>query len=511
MVNIVTNLLNDHFNELTSKGASIVPKEIITLLTFFGGTGDLAKRKLYPSTYNLFKKGFLQEHFAIIGTARQDMTNDEFREVVRTSIADFTEDKANAEAFIEHFYYIQQDITDQSGYADMLALNNKLDAQYDLKGNRIFYMSVAPRFFGTVAQYLNSEGLITKNGEFNRLMIEKPFGSSYETAEKLQNELSEAFDENQIYRIDHYLGKEMVQNIAAVRFGNPLFDAAWNKDYIENIQVTLSEVLGVEERAGYYDTAGALRDMIQNHTMQVIGWLAMEKPASFTDKEIRAAKNAAFDSLKIYNSAEEVAQNFVRGQYGESADGSQKKYLDEMDVPADSQNNTFVAGKLQFDMPRWEGVPFYIRSGKRLAAKSTRVDVVFKKGLNIFGDDISLANPVLSILIDPKGGIEFKINAKDIKSAFDTRTIDLAWQVSDEDKAVTPEPYERMIHDAMNGDGSNFADWNGVGTAWRFVDAIQAAWDAKKEQFPNYVSGSMGPAASDELLAKDDNEWIFKG
>jgi glucose-6-phosphate 1-dehydrogenase len=393
----------------------------------------------------------------------------------------------------------------------MLALNNKLDAQYDLKGNRIFYMSVAPRFFGTVAQYLNSEGLITKNGEFNRLMIEKPFGSSYETAEKLQNELSEAFDENQIYRIDHYLGKEMVQNIAAVRFGNPLFDAAWNKDYIENIQVTLSEVLGVEERAGYYDTAGALRDMIQNHTMQVIGWLAMEKPASFTDKEIRAAKNAAFDSLKIYNSAEEVAQNFVRGQYGESADGSQKKYLDEMDVPADSQNNTFVAGKLQFDMPRWEGVPFYIRSGKRLAAKSTRVDVVFKKGLNIFGDDISLANPVLSILIDPKGGIEFKINAKDIKSAFDTRTIDLAWQVSDEDKAVTPEPYERMIHDAMNGDGSNFADWNGVGTAWRFVDAIQAAWDAKKEQFPNYVSGSMGPAASDELLAKDDNEWVFKG
>ena len=173
-------------------------------------------------------------------------------------------------------------------------------------------------------------------------MIEKPFGSSYDTAEELQNELSEAFDESQIYRIDHYLGKEMVQNIAAVRFGNPLFDAAWNKDYIENIQVTLSEVLGVEERAGYYDTAGALRDMIQNHTMQVIGWLAMEKPASFNDKEIRAAKNAAFNSLKIYNTPEEVAANFVRGQYGESADGSQKKYLDEMDVPADSQNNTYV-------------------------------------------------------------------------------------------------------------------------------------------------------------------------
>lgn len=207
-----------------------MPKEITTLLTFFGGTGDLAKRKLYPSTYNLFKKGFLQEHFAIIGTARQDLTTDEFRELVRTSIADFTEDQADAEEFVSHFYYIRLDITDKTGYADMLALNNELDAKYDLKGNRIFYMSVAPRFFGTVAKYLKSENLLTENGEFNRLMIEKPFGSSYDTAEELQNELSEAFDESQIYRIDHYLGKEMVQNIAAVRFGNPLFDAAWNKD-----------------------------------------------------------------------------------------------------------------------------------------------------------------------------------------------------------------------------------------------------------------------------------------
>ncbi|WP_099088687.1 glucose-6-phosphate dehydrogenase [Weissella cibaria] len=487
-----------------------MPAEITTLLTFFGGTGDLAKRKLYPSTYNLFKKGFLQEHFAVIGTARQELTTEEFHEMVRESIADFVEDQANAEEFISHFYYIQQDITDSAAYADMLTLNNELDAKYGLKGNRIFYMSVAPRFFGTVAKYLKSEGLITENGEYNRLMIEKPFGTSFGTAEDLQNELSEAFDDAQIFRIDHYLGKEMVQNIAAVRFGNPLFDAAWNKDYIENVQVTLSEVLGVEERAGYYDTAGALRDMIQNHTMQIIGWLAMEKPASFKDTDIRAAKNAAFNSLKIY-SREEVAENFVRGQYGESADGTQKKYLDEMDVPADSQNNTFVAGKLQFEMPRWEGVPFYIRSGKRLAAKSTRVDVVFKKGLNIFGGDVELANPVLTILIDPKGGIEFKINAKDVTSEFLTRVVNLNWTVSDEDKKLTPEPYERMIHDAMDGNGSNFADWNGVAIAWKFVDAIQEAWDATREQFPNYVSGSMGPVASDELLAKDGNEWVFKG
>jgi len=488
-----------------------VPEEITTLLTFFGGTGDLAKRKLYTSVYNLYKKGFLQEHFAVVGAARQELTNDEFRQLVRESIASFVEDEANAEAFVSHFYYVHQDITDKASYKPMLELNNELDAKYALKGNRIFYMSVAPRFFGTIAKYLKSEGLLTENGEFNRLMIEKPFGTSLATAEELQAELTAAFDEDQIFRIDHYLGKEMVQNIAPLRFGNTVLDAAWNKDFIDNIQVTLSEVLGVEERAGYYDTSGALRDMIQNHTMQVIGWLAMEKPESFTDKDIRAAKNAAFNSLKIY-SPEEVAENFVRGQYGESADGSQRRYLDEPDVPADSQNNTFVAGKLQFDTDRWEGVPFFIRSGKRLAAKQTRVDVVFKKDANIFGmTGNELVNPVLSILIDPVGKVEFTLNAKKVSENFSLRPIKLEWQVSAEDKAITPEPYERMIHDAMDGNGSNFADWNGVAVAWKFVDAIQNAWDNTRADFPNYVSGSMGPVASDELLAKDNASWVFKG
>ncbi|AIG64981.1 glucose-6-phosphate dehydrogenase [Weissella tructae] len=488
-----------------------MPEEITTLLTFFGGTGDLAKRKLYPSVYNLYKKGFLQEHFAVVGAARQDLTTEEFHQMVRESIADFVEDEANAEAFISHFYYVHQDITDPAAYKPMLDLNNELDAKYNLKGNRIFYMSVAPRFFGTIAKYLKSEGLLTENGEYNRLMIEKPFGVSYATAEELQAELSAAFDDDQIFRIDHYLGKEMVQNIAPLRFGNNLIDAAWNKDYIDNIQVTLSEVLGVEERAGYYDTSGALRDMIQNHTMQIIGWLAMEKPASFTDTDIRAAKNAAFNALKIY-SADEVAENFVRGQYGESADGSQRRYLDEPDVPAESQNNTFVAGKLQFDMDRWEGVPFFIRSGKRLAAKQTRVDVVFKKDANIFGmAGDALVNPVLSILIDPVGKVEFTMNAKKVAEDFALRPVTLEWQVPAEDKAITPEPYERMIHDAMDGNGSNFADWNGVAVAWKFVDAVQEAWDNSHAEFPNYVSGSMGPAASDEFLAKDNATWVFEG
>ena len=497
----------DEFN-YNIKG-NIMVSELKTLVTFFGATGDLAKRKLYPSVFNLFKKGYLQEHFAIVGTARQDLTEDEFKQLVRDSIAGAAEDKAQAEAFIEHFSYRAHDVTDAASYSVLKSAIEEASDKFGIEGNRIFYMSVAPRFFGTIAKYLKSEGLLATTG-YNRLMIEKPFGTSYETAEKLQSELENAFDDDQLFRIDHYLGKEMVQNIAALRFGNPIFDAAWNKDYIKNVQVTLSEVLGVEERAGYYDTAGALLDMIQNHTMQIVGWLAMEKPDSFTDKDIRAAKNAAFNALKIYNE-EEVNKYFVRGQYAGGDSAEFKPYLEEMDVPADSKNNTYIAGELQFDLPRWEGVPFYVRSGKRLAAKQTRIDIVFKAGTFQFGAAQEAQEAILSILVDPTGGIEFKINSKSVEDDFNTRLIGLDWQVSAEDKLNTPEPYERMIHDTMNGDGSNFADWNGVAIAWKFVDAISAVYAADKAPLETYKSGSMGPAAADKLLANNGDAWVFKG
>ena len=486
-----------------------MPKEITTLVTFFGATGDLAKRKLYPSVYNLYKKGFLKDHFGIIGTSRADLTTQEFQDFVGDSIKEFMNEDAPTD-FLRHFDYQKADITTTDDYAKLKDLIEKIDNEFELKGNRIFYMSVAPRFFGTVAKTLKSEGLLSENGEFNRLMIEKPFGTDYATAEQLNNELAAAFDENQIYRIDHYLGKEMVQNIAALRFGNPLFANAWNRDYIENIQVTLSETLGVEDRAGYYDTAGALRDMIQNHTMQIVGWLAMDEPASWTDKDIRDAKNAAFNSLKIYT-PDEVAENFVRGQYGPDAANTENGYLTEKDVPADSQNNTYVAGKLAFASDRWKDVPFYIRTGKRLAAKTTRIDIVFKQGFNLFSNEAPLEKNVLSIIVDPAGRIEYTVVAKDTTAEFKTRPITLNWNTSAEDKVQTPEPYERMIHDTMDGNGSNFADWNGVAVAWKFVDAIQSAWDATHQDFPNYVSGSMGPKAADELLARDGHRWIYEG
>lgn len=484
-------------------------EEIKTTVVFFGATGDLAKRKLYPSVFNLYKKGYLKEHFAVVGSSRSKLSTEEFRDFVRNSLSEFAHESGDmVESFIKHFDYTDFDVTKAEAYSALEDVLNEVEAKFNTENNRIFYMSVAPRFFGTIAQNLKAANLLSKTG-YNRLMIEKPFGTSYATAEELQAQLESGFEDQQLYRIDHYLGKEMVQNIAPLRFGNPMFANVWNKDYIKNVQVTLSEVLGVEERAGYYDGVGCLLDMIQNHTMQVVGWLAMEEPKSFSDTDIRNAKNAAFNALQVYNE-EEVAKYFVRGQYAAGKTADLKAYLQEDDVPADSKNNTFVAGELHFNTPRWEGVPFYVRSGKRLAAKQTRVDIVFKAGSFDFAG-VKGAEPVLTIIIDPKGEVKFTMNAKKVADTFDTRLITLDWQVSDEDKKLTPEPYERMIHDTMNGDGSNFADWNGVAQTWKFVDAITKAWNDDKAELHLYESGSMGPKASDELLARNGDSWIFKG
>lgn len=490
-----------------------VATEYSSLFTFFGGTGDLAKRKLYPSLFKLYVRGNLGEHFAVIGTARDTWTDEKFREIVTQSIqADQPDaDMHAAEIFVSHFYYIAHDVTDKAHYAVMKDLVEKLDKQYSINGNRIFYLSMAPRFFGEVALNLKSEGLLSDNGT-SRLVIEKPFGTDYTTAETLNDQLSGAFDEKQIYRIDHYLGKEMVQNIQALRFGNTFVESLWNNRYIDNVQVTLSEKLGVEDRAGYYDTAGALRDMVQNHIMQIVSQLAMEQPVSFTDADVRVEKIKALRSLRVYSPAE-AAKNFIRGQYG--ANDSEPAYRDEPNVPKDSHNDTFVAGKLLFDNYRWSGVPFYVRTGKRLADKFTRIDVVFKKPLiDIFAfpqnRDNSLAPNVLTIYVEPNSGFSLQLNAKTAGQGFETEPIHLDFQQDVAQKEETPEPYERLLHDTLKGDQTNFASWDEVSYAWKFVDVIQKLWDTESPDFPNYVSGSMGPAASDELLQRDHRAWVYR-
>ncbi|GKQ42105.1 glucose-6-phosphate 1-dehydrogenase [Companilactobacillus sp. RD055328] len=481
------------------------------LFIIFGGSGDLAHRKLYPALFNLYRNEYLDKHFAVIGTARRDWTDDFFRNTVKESLKKFCEDDKIVDEFVSHFYYQSHDVNDSKHYITLKKLAEQLNDKYELEDNRIYYMSIAPALFGTVAGHIKSESLITANG-FNRLVIEKPFGRDYETAQKLNDELSLTFDEDQIYRIDHYLGKEMVQNIPTLRFSNPILETVWNKDYISNVQITLAESLGVEERGGYYDGAGALRDMVQNHVMQIIAQLTMKKPTVFNSENVHAAKHDLFASLKVLTS-NEVDDNFVRGQYGTNQNQSEISYREGLNIAKDSQTETYVAGKIMFEKGDFTGVPFYVRTGKRLSDKSTRIDIVFKKNeTNIFldsNDDIK--ENVFSIIIEPDQGYRLLMNGNKIGMESGHNTFELDHGHTKQQLEKVPEAYERLIVSVLNGDQTNFTRFDELANAWKYIDVIRERWDNQEADFPNYRSGSMGPSKADELLAKDGNEWIWKG
>ena len=480
------------------------------LITFFGATGDLASRKLYPALFRLFQKGYICNHFAVIGTARREWTDEHFREVVVKSIQSLTEDVNQAEEFASHFYYQAHNVTDTHHYVVLKELSEKLDQQYGIEGNRIFYLAMAPSFFGTITQHLKDEALLTENG-YNRLIIEKPFGKDYASAQILNEQLRHSFDENQIYRIDHYLGKEMIQNITAVRFANRVFETMWNRNHIDNVQITLAEQVGVEERGGYYETSGALRDMVQNHILQILALVAMEPPQSF--EAVRQNKINVLEQLRHY-SPEEVAKNFVRGQYGPSLDGSLPGYRQDQNVSDDSNMETYVAGKVFIDNERWKDVPFYVRTGKSLDSKTTVIDVVFKEADSpLFENETKGKCPSnrISIHITPKEGFCFVINSKAVGNSYGLQTSHLE-KIFDKNFGLSsPEAYERLILDCMEGDMTNFTHWEEVAASWKFVDRIRQAWDNESSvQFPNYPAGSSGPQESFDLLAQDGRCWVQK-
>lgn len=481
-------------------------REEKALFIIFGGTGDLAQRKLYPALFNLYRRGHIQKSFAVIGTARRPWTDEHYREVVADSIrgsvdADFYTE-AMVENFADHFYYQSHNVNDTEHYMILKKLAQQLDDEYEIGGNRVFYLAMSPRFFGTIAEHLKTQRLVTDHG-YNRVVVEKPFGRDLATATELNQSIEKYFPADSIFRIDHYLGKAMIQNITAIRFGNSIFRNLWNNRYIDNIQITLSESLGVEERAGYYETAGALRDMVQNHILQIVSLLTMNAPVSFNDRDLRQEKISALKSLKVYT-PDEVAHNFVRGQYGPGE--GVHAYRDEDNIADDSAIETFVAGKLEVENMNFAGVPVYIRTGKRLATKATRIDVIFKKmPTNIF-PGVALTNNVLSIDVDPNEEITLYINDKDYDTGFKMKQLPLAYRNQNRD---CPEAYEKLLHDLLRGDATNFTHWEEVKYSWQFVDAIRSAWDMETPSFPNYESGSMGPQAADELLARDGKQWFF--
>jgi glucose-6-phosphate 1-dehydrogenase len=475
----------------------------------FGATGDLAKRKLFPSLYRLFERGRLTNKFAVIGVARRPLSNDEFQQSVKDSVVAALGRDKNIEEFISHFYYQSHDVTDSNSYISLKKFAEQIDHHYSLDGNRIFYLAMAPEFFGTIALHLKSDGLTDVRG-YKRLVIEKPFGHDLESAKELNKQIRTAFSEEEIYRIDHYLGKEMVRNIEVIRFANAIFEPLWNNRYISNIQITSSEILGVEERGRYYETSGALRDMVQNHMMQMVALLAMEPPIKLSTNEIRSEKVRVFRSLRAVE-GEEVKDYFVRGQYGEGTieDEQVQAYRNEPMVDKQSTTETFVAGKVMIDNFRWAGVPFYIRTGKRMTEKSTKIVIQFKDiPMNLYYQTEKMLNPNLLVIhIQPEEGITLHLNAKKAGGHLDAQEVKLSFANTGVHAMNTPEGYEKLLFDCMNGDATNFTHWDEVAYSWSFVDKISKFWQKEQASFPNYQSGTMGPNAADELLEKDGFFW----
>ncbi|MGJ7912004.1 glucose-6-phosphate dehydrogenase [Neobacillus sp. LXY-1] len=474
----------------------------------FGATGDLAKRKLFPSIYRLYERGRL-EKFAVVGVARRSITNDEFQQSIKDSVESALGKKENLDEFVSHFYYQSHDASDSDSYVALKDFANQIDEQYQLEGNRIFYLAMAPEFFGPIALHLKSDGLTDVKG-YKRLIIEKPFGHNLASAKELNNQIRTAFSEEEIYRIDHYLGKEMVRNIEVIRFANAIFEPLWNNRYISNIQITSSEVLGVEERGRYYENSGALRDMVQNHMLQMVALLAMEPPIKLTTDEIRSEKVRVFRALRMIE-GDKVNEYFVRGQYAEGTINNElvPKYRDEPMVAPDSNTETFVAAKVKIDNFRWAGVPFYIRTGKRMAEKTTKIVVQFKDiPMNLYYQTDKMLNPNLLVIhIQPDEGITLHLNAKKAGGHLDAQEVKLSFANTGSDAMNTPEGYEKLLFDCMRGDATNFTHWDEVAYSWAFVDKISAVWQNTDTNFPNYPSGSMGPKEADELLEKDGFFW----
>lgn len=480
----------------------------------FGATGDLARRKLYPAIYSLYREGKLSENFAIVGIARRNRTNEEFREDVYQSIKEFARYKSEQDdewnKFAEHFEYKSLDSSNVVGFHELKELTDKLDHKFDIKGNRLFYLALAPELFGSVSQNLRSGGLLESAG-WHRLVIEKPFGYDLKSAEMLNAQIREVFKEDEVYRIDHYLGKEMVQNIEAIRFANTLFEPLWNNKHIANIQMTLSETVGVEERGGYYDHSGALRDMGQNHMLQTVTMIAMEPPSRMHPEDIRDEKVKVLRSLRAYTDSDNVRSNVVRAQYSEGAMRGKDLpgYRDEDSVNPNSTTETYFAAKILVDNFRWAGVPFYVRTGKRLPVKTTEIVVEFKNvAENVhFSKKNTLQPNLLVIRVNPMEGIFLKINTKKPGSEWSIIPVAMEFCQSCEIGYNTPEAYERLIYDAARGDSTYFTRWDEVALAWSFVDRIAQAWLEESSDLFHYPAGSWGPDQAQQLLSQDGFKW----
>jgi len=485
-------------------------------MTIFGAAGDLTKRKLIPALYNLKKSNLLPDNFAIVGVARAEMNDDEFRKRLTDDMHEFAPGNIDADSWRwleERLYYLSGDFDNDQTFARLKDLLTKVDAERDTRGNYFFYLATAPDYFAPVVQKLGSVGLAAgEDDHWRRFVIEKPFGRDLESAKTLNQELKEILDEKQIYRIDHYLGKETVQNILVFRFGNGIFEPIWNRRYIDSVHITAAEKVGVEQRGGYYETAGALRDMVPNHLLQLVTLTAMEPPVSFKADAVRDEQTKILHAIQC-PTPEEAGRRAVRGQYDAGAiDGQQvPAYRSEANVDPKSNVETFVALKLLIDNWRWADVPFYLRTGKRLAARDTEITIKFRRAPFVLFRDTPvdrLSSNSLVLHIQPDEGITVRFGAKVPGPILKIGAVDMNFDYADYFGDEPSTGYERLLHDCMIGDATLFQRADQVEAAWSVVAPIQTAWNSNPPtDLPNYKAGTWGPQAADELVARDGREW----
>ena len=480
-----------------------------TTLVIFGASGDLARRKLLPALYNLAHEGALPERFNLIGVSRRELSDDEFRTQAREAIAEFSRSKPSDEVLdglIERMSYIGNPFDATEGYAKIGTALDKLDEEAGLALNRVYYLSTSPEYFPVITEALKANRLDHHEGSDVRVVIEKPFGTDLASARSLQQVVHSAFREGQVFRIDHYLGKETVQNVMAFRFANYMFEPVWNRNYIDHIQITAAEDLGIGSRAGYYDSSGALRDLVQNHMLQLLTLVCMEPPSSFGAKEVRDEKVKVLQAIEPPK-PDEVERMSVRARYTGGVSGGQEVpgYLQEEGVPEDSQTETYAALRLEVQNWRWAGVPIVLRTGKRLARKVTEIAVQLKPVPHMAftsKGSVGVQPNQLILTVQPNEGVSLSLGAKIPGASMRIRPVNMEFLYGTSFMSQSPEAYERLILDAMRGDATLFTRNDEVDAQWSIIDPILKAWHEGRPPLTEYEAGAPGPAEADALIGE---------
>lgn len=481
-------------------------------LVFFGVTGDLARKKLLPATYDLVNRGLLPPSFALVGFGRREWSDDDFRAEVRAHVeqhsrTEFREDVW--QQFAKGIRFVQGAFDEDAAYERLKETLSELEAEHGTQGNHAFYLSIPPKAFEQVLKQLSAHGLAQSETQksWRRVVIEKPFGHDLESARELNSIVEDVFPADSIFRIDHYLGKETVQNLLALRFANQMFEPVWNANYIDHVQITMAEPFGIGTRAGYYDGVGAARDVIQNHLLQLLALTAMEEPNSFNAAALRAEKEKVLAAVSL---PEDLESAFALGQYEGGYQGGEevKGFFEEKDIPADSRTETFAALKVGINTRRWAGVPFYLRTGKRLGRRVTEIALVFKNSPNLlFHQTEDNCQNAIVIRVQPNEGMTIRFASKVPGTQSQIRNVNMDFGYSHSFTEESPEAYERLILDVLLGEPPLFPRHQEVELSWQILDPFEKYWAEHKIKPEPYAPGSWGPDSAHDMLARDNRAW----